>query len=79
VRDILGVQLAIGQRVVFCAPTRFSSGTLRVGIIAAISPSIAIRCAGERVVLPAMLSNCICVVRDDTDGEAWLRRQLEAI
>jgi hypothetical protein len=86
--DVLGVRLAVGQRVVVSMSTMFNFGPLCVGIIAALSPSISIRIEHgtrhadsppSRVALAAAASRRICVLREDTDGEAWLRRHLSKI
>ena len=86
--DVLGVSLAVGQRVVVSMSSMFNFGPLCVGIIVALSPSITVRIEhGSRdtdsppspVTLPVSASRRICVLREDTDAEAWLRRQLTDI
>jgi hypothetical protein len=74
------VRLAVGQRVVFVKPGA-DSAPLGVGIIAAMNPSIAIRCrgGGPWVVLAAEMANRVCVVREETDAERWARHQLDAL
>lgn len=74
-RDILGVPLAVGQRVVFMPATFLNSGPLCVGVVAALAPSIAIRSGGERFVLPARDATRVFVIQE-REAETWVRRQL---
>src|SRR5688572_20976509 len=76
--DVVGSTLAIGQPVVFAPtpPMPFSyTGPLRVGVIAALAPSIAIRSGGQRYVLSAHDAKRVYVIRE-REAEEWMRRQL---
>jgi hypothetical protein len=82
--DAIGVQLAVGQRVVFATAGMHVSGRLEPGTVVglarvlragSIHDRIGIRRDDGRVVYIG-LSKRVLVLRQESEADGWLRRQL---